>query len=1170
MLEYNSSLAGETYLNKHHVKEFLSSVLEQLAHQMPDDPMRFIGESLNRHRVGSDQTQICPNPWCEQLVAADEFEAHAKQCRSDRWTKCIRCDTRVEVARMHQHRLNCHLVSCSMCGEYVFPRMLDLCPLRLLRQAQTTKRISASAMSSGRSSPARVLLSSPDKDSSDKKDLIIRKSPSQTAQSTSAAVLQTLQTLWRRRRARKAFTDVAFQGIWNLMDIARESRVAKSASLTAISQQGGSDHSSPTMIGTTPTASCPTSDRGSSFSRKGSVDSSQSASGQASPIDPEKAIAKEYTEAFRGDILKMIEARDVVEYPIALKIINDTAKILASRPIVVHLETPADGEVIVVGDIHGQLKDLLHILSTKGLPGPKTVYIFNGDFVDRGPYGMEVLLCVYVLLCSFPGSVQLNRGNHEDFKTNSEYGFHEEILSKYDDSAQEIIDAVTRSFKSMPLITVIDKRVAVLHGGIPRHIVSLERIGRLGKLKDVPTVQQMDEDDEIFCDVVWSDPVDRYKSRQLGGRHQGAHWRTSARGCGIEYLEGHTEAFTALNKLDMIVRSHEMVKGGYEVCHSGRCVTVFSASDYCGVSGNRAAIAIFSPMRTDPAYHTWFIKQDVSDELDLESSFNHMTGSDDGGQFASISQDIGISFDEQAIAMNAGPEEHSKIEADCVQQITELIWLKRYDLLSHFCSVDVEQVGYITKVEWCEVMKKVLQLPELPWYFLSPYLADVTLYREIPCIQYGSFLAAIDSLCGKQFEEAWLKCTVKAVFGNMELPDDLKPATKEQERLAQRRRSSLSELPSSHQLQQQRLPVVNHGPAPASELAGGEDNNRIAIPPAPPGAPQRTPSSLKIRLAGVVNFASERCESPVDSPTLKEKSSVASMNKSDAVAYARASSNLGQIQWQQFRFNFNYFVSILRAKSPAAAELEDSDFYVLFRHFDSDDDGHLVLGNLIEMVRPSGAHDFVSDDDDEDPMCSGSSSALLITPTAKNLNCETSPLTDAFSIRACESTPVAKWMYPTMLMLQRFFLFDKHRDLRVMFRFMDRDRDGVINLEDFKRAAHKMNRIISKPVEASQILIMFNTVCACGTTEKDVIDLSTFVGYFQVSPLRRRERQASEQSVTTVPLDHPSCKTPSDVDSLRQVRSSANQPVNIVVPHPHSHPCDELEMDSGSDGSASP
>eukprot|EP01050_Picozoa_sp_SAG11_P017467 SAG11_NODE_2524_length_3260_cov_1.524518_3_plen_181_part_00 len=47
-------------------------------------------------------------------------------------------------------------------------------------------------------------------------------------------------------------------------------------------------------------------------------------------------------------------------------------------PSCTEMHVPAEGRVTIVGDTHGQLPDLLHILSTQGWPSPSNRYIFNG------------------------------------------------------------------------------------------------------------------------------------------------------------------------------------------------------------------------------------------------------------------------------------------------------------------------------------------------------------------------------------------------------------------------------------------------------------------------------------------------------------------------------------------------------------------------------------------------------------------------------------------------------------------------------------------------------------------------------------------------------------------------------------------------------------------------
>ena len=71
-----------------------------------------------------------------------------------------------------------------------------------------------------------------------------------------------------------------------------------------------------------------------------------------------------------------------------------------------------------------------------------------------------------------------------------------------------------------------------------------------------------------MCELLWSDPQPRC------GRSQ------SKRGVGTQFGPDVTKRFLQKNKLDYIIRSHEVKNEGYEIAHDGKCITVFSAPNY--------------------------------------------------------------------------------------------------------------------------------------------------------------------------------------------------------------------------------------------------------------------------------------------------------------------------------------------------------------------------------------------------------------------------------------------------------------------------------------------------------------------------------------------------------------------------------------------------------------
>ena len=54
-----------------------------------------------------------------------------------------------------------------------------------------------------------------------------------------------------------------------------------------------------------------------------------------------------------------------------------------------------------MGDIHGQYYDLCHMLDKAGPPSDIN-YLFLGDYVDRGIFGLESMILLLSIKINFP------------------------------------------------------------------------------------------------------------------------------------------------------------------------------------------------------------------------------------------------------------------------------------------------------------------------------------------------------------------------------------------------------------------------------------------------------------------------------------------------------------------------------------------------------------------------------------------------------------------------------------------------------------------------------------------------------------------------------------------------------------------------------------------------
>ena len=237
-----------------------------------------------------------------------------------------------------------------------------------------------------------------------------------------------------------------------------------------------------------------------------------------------------------------------------------------------YLPLSEEDVIYVVGDIHGDIDSFtailenIHFFDTAKNKNIKVVFL--GDYIDRGLYGLNVLLGILFLKKYYNEKIILLKGNHEIWREDKE-GDEVEIISTvladnmFLDFWKEYFDIKTLRkikdfFDKLPAILILNNGIILVHAGIPRP--GKKEARGYEYLKDLNSLN----DPEIIEEMLWSRPEDKedviitYNSPS--------------------FLFAEKQFNEFMDKIEgkWLIRSHDPFLEGFRSFFKGRLISIFS------------------------------------------------------------------------------------------------------------------------------------------------------------------------------------------------------------------------------------------------------------------------------------------------------------------------------------------------------------------------------------------------------------------------------------------------------------------------------------------------------------------------------------------------------------------------------------------------------------------
>ena len=150
-----------------------------------------------------------------------------------------------------------------------------------------------------------------------------------------------------------------------------------------------------------------------------------------------------------------------------------------------------------------------------------------------------------------------------------------------------------------------------------------------------------------------------------------------------------TEKVLEKNGFSLLIRSHECKNEGYEFHHNNRCITIFSASNYCG-GINKGSICVIRPKQ----------------KLEIK----------------------------QFIAPGFGEVDKHRVElfeAKAIRGLKRLLYANRNRIRVQFKMLDIKNTGYLSLTDWSNALTKAMEMQKIPWLKYKDKLVEFDVKKNM-------------------------------------------------------------------------------------------------------------------------------------------------------------------------------------------------------------------------------------------------------------------------------------------------------------------------------------------------------------------------------------------------------------------------------------------------------